>query len=859
MLSPASTTTNNPAAGIDHVSFPDIIDRILLHCDREAVFMLRRPENSNKLMYDLINKRLFRHVAIIRVHENVHYKPKVETFQIVDVDGRRRLPIPPFKCYDEDLAKRNKDFNLTTRWDLKSMNMLEDRRDDFLRLVRMVDTNSAFPRCVNIRFPRLDAARIFHNSTHKTEFTLAENHELHRSRMVIRFLDASPFQAHSGPFDTASHNVGHLDIILSHHFRSFDALDSLPRFLKAACGGGTVHNVRLVGVLKYIRPFYARINFGLHKMVKSYTVEDFVTRTIWSKEEPARLAAGRAALFEAIDAYQVAQRSTRDAPVVIDHTGFPEIIDTILDACDHDGLLHFRAASRAYYDRINRRLFNHVAIVLKHENYNVYPEVRTFHLVDLEGRKLPIPPFKAYGMGFPGHIKTRWATEQLKMLLDDRAAVLPLIRTLDIQSTLPPCIRIGLPPLRAVRIFHNGISEAVQDDIRTNPWNNASYHPPANTVVMFGACIPTAAPNTGHLRPLKPYKIIIRFLDAVIDVIVGLAPRDALLSLRPVCHWLKTEVNKQLFYHVTIKAGKETINDQDGVKVQTYFFTDTDGKRLPLSAFQLITPTTGRRRRSVFHWSPDEYMRPKKRAQAMHNIRVVDYPMELARRRDLTFGGLTTARVFFDDTTPYSKLTGIWVQGTDTIVITGHHILRSPPELYNRGPAPSRTRPTCTAVLNVTPRSPHYCSGHAEAYSKDWGNFNLVVILSPCTFVTNGAFASMCFARQFVDFVDAVRKSVNQASITLVGVQEFLQATLHSVGGSSKRKLELGRLLGAEAWEECSEEHKARIELMTPELARLGVAIDQHDVVCKTLLEYKGELTTEQANLQLSGNISPSA
>lgn len=374
--------------------------------------------------------------------------------------------------------------------------------------------------------------------------------------------------------------------------------------------------------------------------------------------------------------------------------------------------------------------------------------------------------------------------------------------------------------------------------------------PPTTSVLQAPSPPPASPPASPPPNPLLPREII--------EAIVRVASRDALLSLRPVCRWIKNDADKYLFHHVTIKAGKKERNDQDA-KVKTCYFTDINGKRLPLSAFQIITATTGRCR-SVFCWSPDEYMGRKKRAQAMRNIRTVDYPIELARRRELYFGSLTTARVFFNESTLYWQKTGIWVMGVDTLVLTGHMLLHTPPGMYNRGSAACRTSPpTRTVVLNVVPQSPHYCSGHAERFSKEWANFNLVVVLSPCTFATNGAYAAMCFARQFFHFVDDVRRSDNRNSITLVGVQEFLQSTYHSLGGTFKGELELDRLLGHHVWQDCSDEHQDRIEKMIPELARMCLVIEQYDVACKTFSEYKEGLTAEQANLQLSGYIIPPA
>lgn len=46
----------------------------------------------------------------------------------------------------------------------------------------------------------------------------------------------------------------------------------------------------------------------------------------------------------------------------MDHTAFPDIIDTILSRADVDTLLQFRGTSKAYLDRCNRLLLAHVAV-----------------------------------------------------------------------------------------------------------------------------------------------------------------------------------------------------------------------------------------------------------------------------------------------------------------------------------------------------------------------------------------------------------------------------------------------------------------------------------------------------------------
>lgn len=342
MSSPASTTGNSPTTGIDHVGFPDVVERILRYCDRETVFMLRKPECTSRLMFDLVNKHLFRHVAIIRVHENVHYKPKVETFQIVDLDGRW-LPIPPFKCHNEDLAKRYAHWKLKIIWDLKRLRMLKRRRSYVLRHVRIVDVNSVFPACVSLQFPLLRAARIFHNGVDRRESTedieekIVENrwdkasfypvaptvvlfgaclprtppktdprNKLPPNKMVITFLEATLDQDHRTTFDKAWHGVRRLDIVLTPRFLWSAAMDSLPRFLKAACGGGTAHNVRLVGLLEYLQHNYMLYDLSVSRdEIQSLTVRDFLTRKMWGAEESAELDAGRGALFDAIDGYQV--------------------------------------------------------------------------------------------------------------------------------------------------------------------------------------------------------------------------------------------------------------------------------------------------------------------------------------------------------------------------------------------------------------------------------------------------------------------------------------------------------------------------------------------------------------------------
>ncbi|KAL1412006.1 hypothetical protein Q8F55_003001 [Vanrija albida] len=352
------------------------------------------------------------------------------------------------------------------------------------------------------------------------------------------------------------------------------------------------------------------------------------------------------------------------------------------------------------------------------------------------------------------------------------------------------------------------------------------------------ACPRVPPPSPKHHTP-RPLPL------ELIDLIVDFAPRESLLALRPVCRHTCMRATARLFHHVTIRACPRVPTPTGWT--QAYVLTDTYGPRLPFPSFTASDETAAI---PAVSWSPEEPMGAVTRAYVLSLVRIVDCDINFPRfsSSSLHLPELRAARIFFSYTSLHISIPNPYRPAAETIVLTGHTLLRAPPEVHG-GVAPR------TAVLRYVTNENPGCIGHYAPFSGEWGAFSLVVILSPATITSTSVWAGVCFACQFAALVTAAREA-HSNPITIVGLHKFLRSTYYVMGRGSD-ELELETLLNGAVWRkrsDGSDDDCPVLDAFLVQLEAMRAAIEKHGVVCKTLHEYKRSLSKEQFLIQFSGN-----
>ncbi|KAL1412005.1 hypothetical protein Q8F55_003000 [Vanrija albida] len=320
-------------------------------------------------------------------------------------------------------------------------------------------------------------------------------------------------------------------------------------------------------------------------------------------------------------------------------------------------------------------------------------------------------------------------------------------------------------------------------------------------------------------------------------MIVGFAPHDSLLALRPVCRELHRMANKRLFHHVTVKLQSKTLGyESKDLTTEVYQLTNTHGKRLPFSGFGT--------KELDFFWANSEPTSRQRRAEILGSTRVIDFDVAFPPQDDVLslLPGLLAARSFFNLKALTNMANPLCFCEANTSLVISHFRLRNLPELVYRW-----DQQTPTVVFNLAPSAePNICEDPID-FSDKQVSFHLVVILS---FASTSISMCTCFTNQFEKLVTAARQMGRPNSITLVGLHDFLWSAYGSAGHSSTTKVALRDLLCERFWRTDDLEENA----LGTELEGLGLAISAHGIVCKTVEEYKQGLTPEQAFIQFSGN-----
>lgn len=173
--------------------------------------------------------------------------------------------------------------------------------------------------------------------------------------------------------------------------------------------------------------------------------------------------------------------STPGPTVGIDHTAYPGVIDAIITAGGRRGELQFRATSRQWQRRIDRRILRHLAITSMHSNDSDIDCPR-FEFRDREGKRLPIVPCEL--------VDTHWAPEG-QVARWPSAHCLAHTKVVDFLDTVHTPGAFGLPNLT-----HSRVHFAPDNDPE---WQRALIihpQPPASTVVIFAERFPRRPPST---------------------------------------------------------------------------------------------------------------------------------------------------------------------------------------------------------------------------------------------------------------------------------------------------------------------------------------------------------------------------
>lgn len=212
---------------------------------------------------------------------------------------------------------------------------------------------------------------------------------------------------------------------------------------------------------------------------------------------------------------------TSPPPKAIDHTAFPELIDTILNYSSRDALLSFRGTSSYYLDKINARLFKHACIVCVDckELDNASHLLRhTVLLVDVDGEKLPIPHFTVTELEDGETPKAYWRSRKRGMGKDILAKLLQYVEVVDSPMNFPLCTNVDMPNLRVARLYHEDLYQNYTD------FHCMTYYRPAvDTVVTWDSHLPLGPPIYNHYPNLALHPVI---RCVVINVSIGVTPQQ---------------------------------------------------------------------------------------------------------------------------------------------------------------------------------------------------------------------------------------------------------------------------------------------------------------------------------------------